>query len=199
MIFISSFFPTSLLNELVILKHVIKCFSEIISTFLDLQLLPVDFILNVINPLVQLGDVHLTVLKPALSGLVLLLDGEDFVFQLLFSLHSFLGRLFQRLHVLTNSLEFLLNSLQFVFGELSTVNGSFQFIFLDSKFPGEFIKLLFIVTCHLGGLPEVFVILLDGHFVVHACSLNNLDFLQNTVSILGGVGKLSDSISKILF
>merc|ERR1712203_1148065 len=86
-----------------------------------------------------------------------------------------------------------------LFSASSARSMALQFIFLDSKFPGEFIKLLFIVTCHLGGLPEVFVILLDGHFVVHACSFNKLDFLQNTVSILGGVGKLGNSISKILF
>merc|ERR1712086_555575 len=122
-------------KELIDGEHVIEGFSKVISTFLNLKLLPVDLILNVINSLVELGDVHLSILKSAFSSLVLLLDGKDFVLQLLLSLNSLLGRLFKRFHVLTNSLKLLLNSLQLIFSKLCTVNSSLQFILLNSKLP----------------------------------------------------------------
>ena len=50
-------------------KHVIEGVAKVISTLLDLQLLPVDLILDVINPLVELGDVHLAVFEPPLGHL----------------------------------------------------------------------------------------------------------------------------------
>ena len=69
-------------------EHVIKGIAEVIRTLFDLQLLSVDLVLDVINPLVQLGDVHLAVLEPSLSKLVLALDAEDLVLQLLLSLNG---------------------------------------------------------------------------------------------------------------
>ena len=69
-------------------KHIVEGVSQFISNLLDLQLLSVDLILNVVNPLVQLGDVHLSVLEPSLSELVLALDAEDLVLQLLLSFNS---------------------------------------------------------------------------------------------------------------
>ena len=53
---------------LVVGEHVIECVIEFIRTLLDLQLLSVDFVLNVINSLVQLGDVHLSILKSSFSN-----------------------------------------------------------------------------------------------------------------------------------
>ena len=64
-------------------KHVIESISQLISNLLDLQLLPVDLVLDVVNPLVELGDVHLSVLESALSRFELVLDAEDFLFQFL--------------------------------------------------------------------------------------------------------------------
>ena len=49
---------------LIVSEHIIESFSEIIRTLFDLELLSVDLVLNIINPLVQLGDVHLSILKP---------------------------------------------------------------------------------------------------------------------------------------
>ena len=69
-------------------KHIVEGVSQLISNLLDLQLLSVDLVLDVVNPLVQLGDVHLSVLEPSLSELVLALDTEDLVLQLLLSLNS---------------------------------------------------------------------------------------------------------------
>ena len=66
-------------------KHVIKGISKLISNLLDLDLLPVDLILDVVNPLVELGDVHLSVLESALSRFELVLDAEDFLLQFLLS------------------------------------------------------------------------------------------------------------------
>ena len=64
-------------------EHIIKGVSQLISNLLNLELLSVDLVLDVVNPLVELGDVHLAVLEPALGHLVLLLDLQDFVLQLL--------------------------------------------------------------------------------------------------------------------
>ena len=50
--------------NLVVCEHIVEGVPQLIRTLLDLQLLPVDLVLNVVDLLVQLGDVHLTVLKP---------------------------------------------------------------------------------------------------------------------------------------
>ena len=50
-------------------EHVVKGVAQVISTLLDLELLPVDLVLDVVNPLVELGDVHLAVLEPPLGHL----------------------------------------------------------------------------------------------------------------------------------
>ena len=73
-------------------QHVVKCFAQLVGNLLDLQLLSEDLILHIIDPLVQLRDVHLAVLVPALSNLELVLNIQDLVFQLLLPLHSLLGR-----------------------------------------------------------------------------------------------------------
>ena len=56
-------------NYLVVSEHVVKGIAQVVSTLLDLQLLPVDLVLDVVNPLVELGDVHLAVLEPPLGHL----------------------------------------------------------------------------------------------------------------------------------
>merc|ERR1719391_715719 len=71
-------------------NHVIKGLIKFIRTLLDLQLLSVDLILDVIDSVVQLGDVHLSVLKSGFSSLVFVLNLKDFVLKLLFSLKSLL-------------------------------------------------------------------------------------------------------------
>merc|ERR1711930_28023 len=76
---------------LIVSKHVVESISKFISDLLDLQLLPVDLVLDVVNPLVELGDVHLSVIKPALGHFVLVLDAEDLLLQFLFSLHGLLS------------------------------------------------------------------------------------------------------------
>merc|ERR1719230_1006729 len=60
--------------NLVVGDHVIEGVIELVRTLLDLQLLPVDLVPDVVDPLVQLGDVHLAVLEPGLSDLVLALQ-----------------------------------------------------------------------------------------------------------------------------
>merc|ERR1719369_2633906 len=95
---------------LIVAKHVVEGLAQVVRTLFDLQLLAVDLVLNVVDPLVQLGDVHLAVLKSALSSLVLLLNVEDFVLELLLPLNSLLGRKLKLLHVLADSLELLLDA-----------------------------------------------------------------------------------------
>ncbi len=46
-------------------QHVVKGVVHLVGALLDLHLLPVDLVLYVVDPMVQLRDVHLSVLKPA--------------------------------------------------------------------------------------------------------------------------------------
>merc|ERR1719326_19579 len=156
------------------------------------------FILNVINPLVQLGDVHLSILKSGLSNLVFVLESKNLLHQLLLSLQGLLSRLLKLLHVLTNSLQFLLNSLEVLLSQLSPLKSSLQFRLLDSQLSAELIKLLLIVHSHLDGGPQVLVQFLNGDLIVEASVLNNLDSLQDLVSILRSDGKLGDSVAEVV-
>ena len=56
-------------QQLVVCEHVVKGLSQLVRHLLHLQLLAVDLVLDVVDPLVQLGDVHLAVLVPD--------DGDD--------------------------------------------------------------------------------------------------------------------------
>merc|ERR1719225_831288 len=126
------FFETPCTEILVVSKHVIKGISELISNLLDLELFPVDLILDVVNPLVKLGDVHLTVLEPALSHFVLTLDAQNFVLKFLLPFHSLLCGLLELLHVLSDHLELLLDSFQVLFSQLCSVNCPPELLLLDS-------------------------------------------------------------------
>merc|ERR1712029_21214 len=182
---------------LVVVKHVIKGFDELIGYFLDLQLLTVDFILNVINPVVQLGDVHLSVFIASFSMLESLHKLVNFVLQFLLTLLCFLSRDLKLLHVLTNSLKLLLNIPQFTFSQLGTFIGPLQLLLLYSTFPRQLIEFLFIVTGHLGSLPQVLVCFLNLNFVPHGLVLKVLDLLQDSISLLRSHGQFSDSFSQI--
>merc|ERR1712241_1407421 len=143
--------------ELVILKHIIKGIVKLIRNFLDLELLTVDLILNVINPEVQFGDVHLSVFIASLSNLESLHKCVDFVLEFLFPFLSFLSRNLKLFHVLTNSFQFLFNISEFTLSQFSSLIGSLQFILLNSQFSGQFIKFLLVVGCHLCSFSQVFV------------------------------------------
>merc|ERR1719315_272804 len=175
---------------------VVEGVVELIGGLLDLQLLPVNLVLNVVNPLVELGDVHLSVLKAGLSGLVLALQGVDLLNQLLFPLQSLLSGLLELLHVLTHSLELFLNPLQVLLGQFSSLKTPLQLSLLDSELPAQLVKLLLIVVSHLDGGPQVLVQLLNSDFIVHASALNNLDGLENIISRLGGKGELGDGVAE---
>merc|ERR1719245_1233798 len=170
---------TSPVVILVVGEHVIEGVVEFIRTLLDLQLLSVDLILNVINPLVELGDVHLSVLESGLGDLVLVLQGQDLLHKLLLSLQSLLSRLLQLLHVLTHSLQLLLDALISPYSNLASLQTSLQLGLLDSQLPAQLIKLLLVVNSHLDGGPEVLVQLLNGDLIVEAGVLNNLDSLED--------------------
>merc|ERR1711935_1280917 len=152
-------------HDLVVGEHIIKSISKLIRTLLDLQLLPVDLILDVVNPLVQLGDVHLSILKPGLSGLVLALKVVYLFNELLLPLQGLFSRLFKLLHVVSNCLKLFLNALQILLSKLSPLNSPLELSFLDSELPAQLIQLL---------------------LVVQADILNNLDGLHDIVSSLGG-------------
>ncbi len=54
---------------LVVGKHVVKGVIQLIIGLLDLQLLTIDLVLQIVNPVVELGDVHLAILIPGLGQL----------------------------------------------------------------------------------------------------------------------------------
>merc|ERR1739848_24042 len=180
-------------SSLVVIEHVIESIIELIGHLLDLQFLTVDLILNVINPVVELGDVHLTIFIASLSMLEPVHKLVNFVLELLLTFLSLLSRDLKLLHVLTNSLQFLFNIPQFA---LSALIGPLQLILLDTQFPGQLIEFLFIITGHLGGLPKVLVSLLNLNLIPHGLVLKVFDLLENTISILRGHGQFGDSLGQ---
>merc|ERR1719500_2086192 len=96
-------------NSLVVIKHVIESVIEFIRHLLDLELLTVDLIFNVVNPVVELGDVHLSVFIASLSNLESVHKLVNFVLELLFTFLGLLSGDLKLLHVLTNSFQFLFN------------------------------------------------------------------------------------------
>merc|ERR1711893_486816 len=118
---------------LIVGEHVIKGFTKVIGTLLDLQLLSVDFIFNVIDSLIKFGDVHLSIFKPSFSSFVLLLDRKDFVLKRLLSFNSFLSGFFKRFHVFSNSLKLFFNSLELGLCKFCSIDCSLKLILLNSK------------------------------------------------------------------
>merc|ERR1719225_1598043 len=161
-----------------------------------LEFLTVDLILNIVNPVVELGDVHLTVFIASLSMLEPIHKLVNFVLELLLTFLSLLSGDLKLLHVLTNSFQFLFNIPQFALSQLSALISPLKLILLYTQFPGQLIKFLFIITGHLGGFPEVLVCLLNLNLIPHGLVLKELDLLEDTISILGCHGELGDSFSK---
>merc|ERR1712088_1042394 len=174
----------SLNYGLIIGQHIVKGIVELIRNLFDLKFFSVDFVLNVIDSMVQLGNVALAVLITSFSNLESIHKIENFILQFLFPLGCFLGRDFKLLHVLTNSLKLSLNILKFSFSQFCSFGGSLAFIFLYSKLSGDFIKLLFVVACHFGGFSQVFVSLFKLHFVVHSLVFKVFYLLQDSISLL---------------
>merc|ERR1712168_287613 len=183
-------------NSLVVVKHVIESVIELIGHLLDLELLTVDLIFNVINSVVELGDVHLSVFITSLSMFESVHKLVNFVLELFFAFLCLLSRDLKLLHVLTNSLQFLFNIPQFTLSQLSTLICPLKLILLYSQFSGQFIKFLFIITGHLGGFSEILVCLFNLNLIPHGLVLKVLDLLEDTISILGCHGKLGDGFCK---
>merc|ERR1712186_49585 len=80
---------------LIVLKHIIKSIIELIRNLLDLEFLPVDFIFNIINPVVQFGDIHLAILISSFSNLESINQLKNLVLQFVFPLLGFLSRDFK--------------------------------------------------------------------------------------------------------
>ena len=109
-----------------------KVSSNSSDTFLDLEFFSVDFIFNIVNSVVQFGDVHFTVFISGFSSLQSFHQLVDLVLQFFFSFSGLFGRDFELLHVFTNGFEFLFNILQLGFGQFGSFGGSLAFIFLDN-------------------------------------------------------------------
>ena len=67
-------------NSLIMSKHIVKGVSQLISNLLNLELLSVDFIFNVINSVVQLGNVALSIFITSFCNLESLHKIKNFVF-----------------------------------------------------------------------------------------------------------------------
>merc|ERR1712179_208300 len=93
-------------NSLIIIKHIIKSVIELIRHLLDLELLTVDLIFNVINSVVELGDVHLSVFITSLSMLESVHKLVNFVLELklIFLYSQFPGQLIEFLFIITGHL-----------------------------------------------------------------------------------------------
>merc|ERR1712224_1157612 len=132
-------------SSLVVVEHVIESIIELIGHLLDLQFLTVDLILNVVNPVVELGDVHLTIFIASLSMLEPVHKLVNFVLELLLAFLSLLSRDLKLLHILTNSLQFLFNIPQFALSQLSTLIGPLKLSFLSaSSISTSFLMVLFL-------------------------------------------------------
>merc|ERR1719512_569902 len=174
-----------LIFDLIIVKHVVEGITELIRHLLDLELFPVNLVLNVINPEVQFGDVHLSVFKASLSNLESFQKSVNFVKEFLFPFLCFLSGNFQLFHVITNGLQLLFNIPELTFSQFGSLSRSFEFILLNTQFPGQFIKFLLIVRSHFGGFSQIFVGLLNLNLAVHGLALEILDLFQDTISIFG--------------
>merc|ERR1711997_20667 len=134
--------------------------------------------------MVQFGNVALTIFITSFSNLKSVHEVENFVLQFLFTFGCFFSGDLELFHVFTNGFKFSLDILEFSLSKLSSLGCSLAFIFLYSKLSGNFIKLLFVVTCHFGGFSQVFVSLFKFHFVVHGLVFKVFYLLQDAVSFL---------------
>merc|ERR1719225_1851945 len=185
----------SLNYGLIIGQHIVKGIVELIRNLFDLKFFSVDFVLNVINSVVQLSNVALSVFITSFSNLESIHKIENFVLQFLFPLGCFLGRDFKLLHVFTNSFKLSLNILKFSFGQFCSFGSSFALILLYSKLSGDFVKFLLVVACHLGSFSQVFISLFKFHFVVHGLVFKEFNLLQNSISFFGHHCQFGNSFS----
>merc|ERR1719347_94765 len=182
--------------KLIVCKHVIEGVVELIGDLPDLQLLPVNFILNVVNSVVELGDVHLSVLIASLCLLQPLKELVDLVLQLLLTLGGLLSRDLELLHVLTNGLQFVLDILQLALSQLGALSGPLALVLLATQLPGQLIQLLLVVTGHLGGFSEGLVSILKLNLIHHGLVLKVLDPLQDAIGLLGSISQLGDGLGE---
>merc|ERR1712109_391244 len=181
---------------LVVGQHVIEGVVELIRNLLDLELLSVDLIFNIIDSVVQFGNVALTIFITSFSNLESVHKVKNFVLQLFFAFSGLFCGDLELFHVFTNGFELSLDILKFSLGKFSSLSCSLAFVFLYSKLSGDFIKLLFVVTCHFGSFSQVFVSLFKFHFVVHGLVFKVFYLLQDAVSFLGHGCQFGNSFSK---
>merc|ERR1740129_2638203 len=99
---------------------------------------------------------------------------------LLLPLQGLLSRLLKLLHVFTHSLQLLLDALQVLLSQLRPLEASLELRLLNSELPAELIKLL------------------NSDFIIKTSVLNNLDSLEDLVSVLGGDCKLGDGLAEVV-
>merc|ERR1711983_719199 len=108
-------------NLLVVGQHVIEGIVKLIRNLLDLELFSVDFIFNIIDSVVQLGNVALTIFITSFSNLESVHKVKNFVLQLFFAFSGFFCGDLELFHVFTNGFELSLDILKFSLGKFSSL------------------------------------------------------------------------------
>ena len=122
----AQFFKTY--RHLVFVEHLVKSIVQLGGDGVDLHLLPDDLVLQVVNPEVQLADVHLRVLGPSLGLLQPDVDLLDLVLVLLLPLPRLLLAHLQLLLVVPDGGELVVDPVDLLLGDLDSVAGPGQLI-----------------------------------------------------------------------
>ena len=115
-------------NNLISVQHFSEGIVQLGGDGVDLHLLPDDLVLQVVNPEVQLADVHLRVLGPGLRLLQPDLDLLDLVLVLLLPLPRLLLAHLQLLLVVPDGGELVVDPVDLLLGDLDSVAGPGQLI-----------------------------------------------------------------------
>merc|ERR1712111_1474 len=142
---------------LIFVQHFIECVIKLGRHSVDLHLLPDNLILQVINPEMELADVHLSVLRASLGLLQSDLNLLDLLLVLLLPLPRLLLGHLQLLLVVSNSLELVLNDYDPCLGVVNPLSSSFELILHHSQRSGQVVILHFIVSANSLRLSEVLV------------------------------------------
>ena len=81
----NDFFAKSVFGE-----DIIERVVQLVVDLLDLELFPDDLIFDIVDPVIELGDIHLTIFGPGLGGLQSSHQGSDLILVLFFPLQGLL-------------------------------------------------------------------------------------------------------------
>ena len=145
-IFAQNQFTNSDLGLLVLVEHLVEGVVELSGDCVDLQLLPDDLVLELVNPEVELCDVHLSVLGAGVGLLEPDLDLLDLVLVLLLPPPRLLLGHLQLLLVIADGGQLVLDHDDTRLGGLHPLVGSLQLVLNHGEGPGEVVVLHLVVA-----------------------------------------------------